>query len=199
MEPEIHTVGEVESSKEDVAELLRKIGKADASALLTLYDRTSRLLFGIILRILGDRTPAEEALLDVYTRIWKRAEHYDPALFTPVEWLINVARTSAIVRVNWGKQEGQKRRLPAVSGNQAVTVAPEQQKMARDSIASLVPAQREILEWAFYSGLSCSEIAAQTGKPLGAVKTHARLGLGKLSDLWGANSGPEAGAQLGGK
>ncbi len=199
MEPGTRNSDKVESGTADLAELLRKIGKADASALLILYDRTSRLLFGIILRVLGDRTPAEEALLDVYTQIWKHAGHYDPALFTPAEWLIHVARTRAVVRVNWGKQEGQKRRLPAVGGNQAVTVVPEQQQIARDSLASLVPAQREILEWAFYSGLNCSEIAAQIGKPLGAVKTHARLGLGKLSDLLSVNSVPETDAQLGEK
>jgi RNA polymerase sigma-70 factor (ECF subfamily) len=64
-----------------------------------------------------------------------------------------------------------------------VTVAPEQQKAARALIASLIPAQQEILEWAYFSGLSCGEIAAQIGKPVGAVKTHTRLALSKLEDL----------------
>jgi RNA polymerase sigma-70 factor, ECF subfamily len=63
-------------------------------------------------------------------------------------------------------------------------VAPEQQKLARDAMASLAPVQREILEKTFYSGLSCSEIAAQEGKPVGAVTAHARLGLSKLDELF---------------
>ena len=65
-----------------------------------------------------------------------------------------------------------------------MTVAPDRQELARNTLGSLVPAQQEILGWAYYSGLSCSEIAAQIGKPVGAVKTHARLGLNKLSDLF---------------
>lgn len=65
-----------------------------------------------------------------------------------------------------------------------MTVDPERQELARVSIGSLVPAQQEILAWAYYSGLSGTEIAAQIGKPIGAVKTHVRLGLNKLSELF---------------
>lgn len=51
-------------------------------------------------------------------------------------------------------------------------------------MGALAPIQREVLEWAFYSGLSCSEIATQAGKPVGAIRTHARLGLSKLTELF---------------
>jgi len=64
-----------------------------------------------------------------------------------------------------------------------MTVASEQE-LARSSIASLVPAQQEILDWVYYSGLSCSEIAVQISKPLGAIRTHAGLGMSKLSEMF---------------
>ncbi len=170
-------------SSEAAVALIRKIQGGDQSALAALYDRTSRLLFGLVLRVLGDRTLAEETLLDVYTCVWKQAASYDPGLL-PLEWLTAIARTRAIARLHWSNRDRGKRELTARELYPTMTVAPEQQKLARSSIESLVPMQREILDWACYSGMTCSEIAAQTGKPLGAVKTHARLGLSKLSELF---------------
>ncbi len=132
-----------------------------------------------------DRAAAEEVLLDVYTSVWKQAALYNPKMLTPLEWLIMVARSRAIIHLHWGKQYKRNHRLPQSGGAEPeMSVEPERQKLVRDSIASLVPVQREILDWAFYSGLSCSEIAAQAGKPVGAIRTHARLGLSKLDELF---------------
>ena len=170
-------------SNEAVVTLLKKIEEGDQSALLALYDRTNRLLYGLVLRILGDRTSAEEALLDVYTYIWKEPASCDPVL-SPLEWLTTIARARAIARLHWNKQLKRKSAFQARNLDPAMTVAPDRQELARHTLGSLVPAQQEILGWAYYSGLSCSEIAAQIGKPVGAVKTHARLGLNKLSDLF---------------
>ncbi len=108
-----------------------------------------------------------------------------------LEWLATVARGRAIIRLHWSKRDKRRRPVPAISLDSSLTVAPEQQKSARSLIASLVPTQQEILEWAYYSGLSCGEIAAQIGKPLGAVKTHARLALSKLEDAFLVSSGQE--------
>ena len=174
---------EVPLSNEAVVALLKRIEEGDQSALTTLYDKTSRLLYGLVLRILGDRTSAEEALLDVYTHIWKEPASCDPVL-SPLEWLTTIARARAIARLHWNKQLKRKSAFQARNLDPAMTVAPDRQELARQSLGSLVPAQQEILGWAYYSGLSCSEIAAQIGKPVGAVKTHARLGLNKLSDLF---------------
>jgi len=170
-------------SNEAVVTLLKKIGEGDQSALLALYDKTNRLLYGLVLRILGDRTSAEEALLDVYTYIWKEPASCDPVL-SPLEWLTTIARARAIARLHWNKQLKRKSAFQARNLDPAMTVAPDRQELARHTLGSLAPAQQEILGWAYYSGLSCSEIAAQIGKPVGAVKTHARLGLNKLSDLF---------------
>jgi RNA polymerase sigma-70 factor, ECF subfamily len=169
-------------NSEAASMLIQRIGSGDHVALGILYDKTNRLLFGLVLKIIEDRTTAEEILLDVYTRIWKQAASYNPKILSPLEWLIMIARSRSIANLHWGKQPTRKQQpMPGIT-DPAMSVAPERQKLARDSIAALVPAQREILDWAFYSGLSCSEIAAQTGKPVGAIKTHARLGLSKLAE-----------------
>ena len=170
------------SLNEEAAALIGKIREGDVSSLATLYDKTGCLLFGLILNILGDRGLAEEALLDVYTHIWKEAASCDIG-HLPIEWLISAARTRAIAKLHWKKQNRKKREFSAANPDSTATVAPEEQKLARSAWQSLIPMQQEILDWIFYSGLSCSEIAAQIGKPLGAVKTHAYLGLNKLSEV----------------
>lgn len=180
-----------QQSNEPIAALIRKIEEGDPSALMLLYDATNRLVFGLLVRILGpDRASAEEALLDVYTQIWKNAGSYDPEL-TSLEWVLTIARMSAVARLNWSKRENRKPESPAGSTRSAMTVAPEKQKLARSSFDSLPPVQRELLEWAYYGGISCSEMAAQVGKPVGAVKSHLRLGLIKLGESIGAASGAQ--------
>ncbi|MBN1569032.1 MAG: hypothetical protein JXA73_14375 [Acidobacteria bacterium] len=183
VEQETQTIHELPIGNETVIELLQGIEGGDQAALMALYDKTNRLLFGLVLRILGDRTSAEEALLEVYTHIWRKPESRDPMLL-PMEWLTSLARAQAIARLHWNKQAKRKAGFQARNIEPAMTVAPERQELARASIGALVPAQQEILGWAYYSGLSCSEIAAHIGKPVGAIKTHARLGLNRLSDAF---------------
>jgi RNA polymerase sigma-70 factor, ECF subfamily len=172
---------ELPLNNDAVEAFIRAIERGEQSALIALYDKTSRLLFGLILKILGDRTSAEETLLEVYTHIWREPQSKDPAL-QPLEWLISLAHAQAVARLHWNKQVKRKAGFQARTLESAMTVAPDRQELARASIGALAPAQQEILGWAYYSGLSCSEIAAQIGKPIGAIKTHARLGLNKLSE-----------------
>jgi len=165
-----------------MASLIKRAAGGDSSALIKLYDGTSRLVFGLIVRILGDRISAEETLLDVYTQVWRKSTRYDPEI-PPLEWLIKIGRDSAVARLHWTKRETRAKQepLPGQSDSDLI-VAPEQQKLARASLASIPSAQREILERAYYGNLSCSEIAAQIGKPVGAVRNHIRLGLSKLGE-----------------
>lgn len=167
-----------------ISALIEKIGRGDQSALMTLYDSTSNLIFGLVLRALEDPAAAEEVLLDIYTHVWKQAGSFDPKLFQPLEWLILTARVRAMARLHLDKQSRKRTALSVGDFDSAITVSPELQNLARSSIASLSAAQREVLDWAFYSGLSSAEIAVQIGKPLGAVKIHSRLGMNKLSELF---------------
>jgi RNA polymerase sigma-70 factor, ECF subfamily len=176
------TIENLQLNSEAASRLIQKIGSGDQAALIALYDKTSRLLFGLIIKIVEDSTKSEEVLLEVYTRVWKLAASYDPKMLSPLEWLIMIARSLSIANIYWSKKYKRKHRLSEGSTDPAMSVAPERQQRARDSIAALIPAQREALDWAFYSGLGCNEIAAQTGKPVGAIRTHARLGLSKLEE-----------------
>jgi RNA polymerase sigma-70 factor (ECF subfamily) len=173
--------GRVPLSSDEARALIKKIKGGDKSALAALYDGTSSLLFGLVVRVLGDKASSEETLLDVYTHVWRQCASYDPRLL-PLEWLLAIARARAVARLHWSKSDKGTRERSSGGLGMTMTAAPEQQKPARSSIESLVPTQREILERAYYSGLSCGEIAAEVGKPLGAVKTHARQGLSKLGE-----------------
>jgi len=169
-------------SGETALSLIKKMESGDKAAMAILYDKTSSLLFGLVVRILGNKAQAEEALLDIYTHIWKEAASYNPE-FSVMEWLLMVARSRAIARLHWDKRIKRERKFSTEYANSVMTVSPEQQELIRSSLKSLVPTQQEILEWTYCSGLSCTEIAAQIGKPVGAVRTHTRLGLSKLSEM----------------
>lgn len=175
----------------DWTALIKRIALNDQSALADLYDSTSRLLFGLILRILGDRGSAEEVLLDVYTQVWRQAASYDALRGAPLAWLLTIARTRAIDRRRSGffdqqreepLEAAQEEASRAISPEEA-TVSAERQELVRSALAALAPEQREVIELAYFSGLSHSEIALALGQPLGTVKTRTRLGMLKLAEL----------------
>jgi RNA polymerase sigma-70 factor (ECF subfamily) len=133
LEQEIQANHEFPLSNEAVMAFIKRIEEGDQSALAALYDKTNRLLFGLVLRILGDRTSAEEALLDVYTHIWKQPSFRDPMLL-PLEWLTTIARDRAVARLHWSKQGKRKPSFKAANRDSAMTVAPDRQELARLSI-----------------------------------------------------------------
>ncbi|HEY7910550.1 MAG TPA: sigma-70 family RNA polymerase sigma factor [Blastocatellia bacterium] len=171
-------------------ELIRRVAEGDQSALTRLYDNTSRLVFGLILRIVGDRSTAEEVLLDVYTQVWRQAATYDVKRGAPIAWLLTISRSRAIDRVRSGKFDSQNRESldsigelsSATSNPEDQSVLSERQRLVRAALDTLSPEQREVIELAYFSGLSHSEIALRLGQPLGTVKTRTRLGMIKLRD-----------------
>jgi RNA polymerase sigma-70 factor (ECF subfamily) len=184
LDQENQTLDKTGLDNASLSELVKKVGEGDATAFAALYDGTSSLVFGLLLRILADRTTAEETLLDVYTRIWMESASYAPGSFMPLEWIITIARTCAITKLD-ATREGRKRSLAAPPETETKTiVSPAMQNHARAALDSLTGPQKEFLEWAFYTGLSSSEIAVRIGRPAGAVKTHTRIGMSKLYELF---------------
>ncbi|HYP27471.1 MAG TPA: sigma-70 family RNA polymerase sigma factor [Blastocatellia bacterium] len=180
-----------QTSEHDFVALLGHVADGDQSALTTLYDATSRLVFGLVLRILSDRSAAEEVLLDVYTQVWRQASTYDSKRGAPLAWMMTIARSRAIDRLRAGRQEHQHKepietvgelRSKAQSPEEATEIS-ERQKIVREALDTLSAEQREVLELAYFSGLSHSEIALKLGQPLGTVKTRTRLGMMKLREL----------------
>jgi RNA polymerase sigma-70 factor (ECF subfamily) len=176
----------------ELGRLISNVAAGDQSALGDLYDRSSRVAFGLILRVLGDPATAEEVTLDVYTQVWRQAKAYDSSRGTPLAWLLTIARTRAIDRLRSGKQERQRSepldsadRVRASGDPEESSVLSEQQRMVQGALAGLSPDQREVIELAYFQGLSQSEIANTLGQPLGTVKTRTRLGLIKLRETLG--------------
>ena len=167
----------------EAAALIRKIAEGDPSALSALYDGTCRLLFGLVSRILGNHTSAEEVLLDAYTQVWRQSASFDSRRYLPLAWLIEITRAQAIVRLRSEKQKPQKQWALA-AGPEGTTTAPERQNLVRSAMDSLAPEQRQVLDLACFSGLSCGEIAAQLRQPLATVKTRVWLAMVKLNDLF---------------
>jgi RNA polymerase sigma-70 factor (ECF subfamily) len=157
-----------------------------------LYDSTSRLVYGLVSRIISDPSTAEEVLLDVYMQAWRQASRYDELRGSPLAWLTTIARSRALDRVRSGSYD-QRHSEPldaashhvAVSGADEAALAAGTQRHVRRALDSLSPAQREVMELAYYGGLSHSEIALKLGQPLGTVKTRTRLGMIKLRENLG--------------
>ena len=179
------------------ANLIQRVAGGDEQALATLYDETSRLVYGLLLRVLSDPASAEEVLLDVYTQVWRQAATYSTERGAPLAWLTTIARSRAIDRLRSGRIErGRTEPLDPImyrgaSGEDVESewAARETRKAVRVALDRLAPEQREVIELAYFSGMSHSEIAAAKGQPLGTVKTRIRLGMSKLREALGAAYG----------
>ncbi len=168
-----------------------RVAAGDQLAMASLYESSSRVVYGLLLRILNEHGLAEEVLLDVYMQVWRQAGSYDEGRGSPMAWMLTIARSRAIDRLRSGRQELLLREsFEALEENarsetdveEAAEIAEVQGKV-RDALESLPAEQREVIELAYYAGLSHSEIALQLEQPLGTVKTRTRLGMMKLRDL----------------
>jgi RNA polymerase sigma-70 factor, ECF subfamily len=185
-----HNVAEAPASGPDFAALIRQIAAGDQQAITALYDGTSKLVFGLVLRILGDRGVAEEVLFDVYTQVWRQAARYDPARGGPLGWITTIARSRAIDRLRSDKPLQQEDELSDTTASRETSASSpetnaalaEMREIVRAALGHLSAEQREIIELAYYSGMTQTEIAAHLSLPLGTVKTRTRLAMMKLRD-----------------
>jgi RNA polymerase sigma-70 factor (ECF subfamily) len=181
---------EARARDQDLVSLVELVATGDQSAIAALYDATNRLIYSLILRVLGDVSSAEEVLIDVYTQVWRQAASYDANRGAPLAWMATIARSRAIDRLRSGWQDQRRKESLDVLGDaptsdanpEEMTAASERQKFVRDALNLLTPEQREVIELAYYSGLSHSEIAEKLKQPLGTVKTRTRLGMMKLRE-----------------
>lgn len=161
--------------------LLDRIAGRDASAVAELYDRQSRLLYGLIRRILRDQGEAEEVLQEVFLAVWTRAETYDVTLGSPVAWLVRIARNRAIDRVRARSVRDRTvdaYPLPvAAESPESGAVQREQQGAVTRALDALPAEQRALIEHAYFLGLTHSELAVRFRLPLGTVKTRIRTGM----------------------
>jgi RNA polymerase sigma-70 factor (ECF subfamily) len=169
--------------------LLRRIAARDTAAVAELYDRHRRLLFGLILRIVGDHGEAEDILQEALVRVWRRAASYDARLGGPLPWIVRVARNCAIDRlrarrVRAGVDAPAPDRAvaaatpgPDIQTPEAAVLEAERQRRLTDALTGLPADQRRLIEAAFFEGYTRRELAHRFGLPLGTVKTRIRAGM----------------------
>jgi RNA polymerase sigma-70 factor (ECF subfamily) len=167
-------------ARDDIAVIARIVAR-DERAVGELYDRYSRLLFGLILRIVRDRSEAEEILQEVFVMVWTRAGTYNASLGTPAAWLLGIARHRAIDRlrantVRVRAVESAPEPQPADNPEARASISEQQRAVAR-ALESLPPDQRMLIEQAYFLGLTQSELAERFTLPLGTVKTRIRTGM----------------------
>jgi RNA polymerase sigma-70 factor (ECF subfamily) len=168
-------------------ELMSRIQALDDKAIAILYRRHTPLLRSVIGRILNNDSDVDDLLQEVFVEVWRLAAHYDEQKGKALGWLVTLARRRAIdkVRKNQTYFRAQERLheepepAPYQSVDQEV-VAADTAKIFSRVISTLPVAQRDALRSAFYRGLSHREIAAQTGIPLGTIKTRLELAIRKV-------------------
>ena len=165
-------------------ELIRRTGDGDRNAFEVLYRRYSRPVFGLALRRLGDRGRAEDAVQETFASIWRAARSYRPERGPGAPWLYAVARNAIIDRSRVRNEP------PTDPPEEASTdVGPDERAEAgwtawtiHRALEELSPNERTVIELAYWSGLSQSEVAEYLGIPLGTVKTRTRAALAHLAD-----------------
>jgi RNA polymerase sigma-70 factor, ECF subfamily len=172
--------------------LAAQVAQGDAGALETLYDRYAPVVLGMVLKVNSDRATAEDVLQETFWRVWRRAGTYHPQLGSFTAWLFKITRNLVIDlhrKQNARIQDFEYRddrsssidRTPDPDANvpeQAYSFLRNQQ--VRAALRTLPEAQRQVIEMAYFFGMTRQEIAESTGEALGTIHTRARLALQKL-------------------
>jgi RNA polymerase sigma-70 factor (ECF subfamily) len=172
------------------ATLLHRLLRKDVSAFEEIYERHSRIVYSLVLRILRQGSTAEEVVQDVFLQLWRNSAQYDAKRpFMP--WLLTLARNRALDQLRLKSERQRRREEQTEVFPQIAAAAPEYEQAldekrraerVRTLITSLPSTQKKAIELAYFEGLSHSEIAEALNEPLGTVKSWIRNGLLRLKD-----------------
>src|SRR5580704_6253860 len=174
-------------------ELLERVGQGDTRSFEKLYDRLSGVLFSTAYRVLNNQVATEDVLQDVFVQIWEKAPLYNPALGKPLTWAMTLTRNKAIDRLRSTQRRNRLQenaqseseileQFDDRSSFEAVASA-ESGNMVRRAVAKLSKDQRQVIELAFFSSMTQTEIAKRLKLPLGTIKARIRRGMLKLREL----------------
>jgi RNA polymerase sigma-70 factor (ECF subfamily) len=175
----------------DDEELMQRLAYRDLVAFRALYDRYGNLVYSAALRVVRDAQIAEDMVQEIFLRIWRKPESYVAQRGRFPTWLTSVTRNRAVdeirargrrFRHETASPEEQERELPASDANDPALTAElsDQRRLILAALAQIPAEQREIIELAYFGGLTQQEIAERLKQPLGTVKTRIRLGMQKL-------------------
>ena len=176
--------------------LMQRIASGDQAAMAELYDRFAALVFKASRQVLSSRADAEDAVQEVFVRLWRTADRYDPERAKLVTWVMLICRRHLIDRL---RRKGARPDLGAGEGpaiDQEPAAEPRERRDESDReriharIAELPSLQREVIERAYLHGFTLREIAEQLDAPLGTIKSALSRGLGRLRDRLGGGSEP---------
>lgn len=167
----------------ELLQILLAMAEGDKEAMRRLYVRTSRELYSLCFSFIQNREASEDVVHEVYLKAWNRAASYDQTKGTPMAWLTRIARNSAI---DWIR--AQKRRPTTGDGElifvidqsetaEEMLIRVEQSEDVRQQVENLASADADLIRRAYLRGMTYSEVANETGLPLGTVKTRIRRGL----------------------
>ena len=187
-------MAQVHGPEEEIGDgqLIEGVARGDRQAFEMLYERYAPAVFGLGLKMLGDREVAEEAVQEIFWRIWQRAKSFDRnRAFAP--WLFGIAHNYCIDELRRRRARPQSvyedDEHPILSGIaddtdvSAEALQSEQRRIVAEALRELPTEQRQALELAYFGGLTQQEIAVRLGNPLGTIKTRMRLGLQKLRTI----------------
>jgi len=176
---------------------VRRIGDGDADALALLHSRYSGLLTALANRVLNNIADAEEVLQEAFVQVWNQAARYDTRRSSVSTWLVLITRSRSIDRLRSRKVgertldtvRSQKNASHTSSRGVSDVLSGERRARLDEAMRTLPPEQHEVLDMAFYQGLTQREISEATGIPLGTVKTRTLLAMKKMRTALGPEIG----------
>ena len=169
--------------------LVALVARGDEDALAELYDRVSRVAYGLALRVLRDERHAEDAVQEAFLQVWRSAATFRAERAKASTWILTLVHRRAVDLV----RREERRQADPLTDDSAAGEAPEQTEEAawlrferervQSALRQLPDVQREALELAYYGGFSQSELADRLGVPLGTIKSRMFAGLARLREL----------------
>lgn len=169
-------------TRSDIEDLILRVAQGNRAAFQALYDNTSAKLFGVALRVLNDRTEAEEALQEVYVKIWNNAGRYAVNGFSPMTWLITLARNTAVDRLRKLRRTGDHAQIderavdPGIGPEDATIAASERGRLVA-CFAELPADRAAAVRRAYLEGETYADLAGRFDVPLNTMRTWLRRSL----------------------
>ncbi len=180
---------------EELDAVLSNVATGDRAAFSKLYDRVVPVVLGLAVRVVRDRTIAEEVTQEVMVEVWRTATRYDPSQGSALAWVGTIAHRRAVDRVR--SEQAARRRAEKVAAEGGLTpfdsvsesvIEGQERARVRAGLDSLSRSQRQAIELAYFGSMTYREVAENLGLPLGTVKTRIRDGLLKLAENLGVGS-----------